>query len=565
MSNEGFVKTQQPCPCGDGSDNTGINANGSAKCFNCGKFFPDYEEALGNKGAAVEYAPAEPKFTETFSEVSEIPDRKLTLDTCKKYGIKVVKNSFGDVVQHIYPYENSFGDEVAVKNRYCAGGKKDFSSTGNLKEAVLFGQNIFKKGGKYITITEGELDAAAVHQMFGSKHWAAAVSVKNAATALNDIKSNLEYLESFDNIVLCLDNDEAGKKAVDKIVKVLKPGKAKIMTLPEGYKDASDMLKANKSAEFVQAFWDAKTYTPSGILNLTNLKQEFFSEEQVQSVAFPWDGLNKAVYGMRRGELLTITGGSGLGKSAVTREIEHHLLTNSRDRVGVVALEENWKRTAMGIVSIEENKRLFIKEIRDQYSEEKIMQSYNRLFEGENADRFFIHAHLGIQDIDDIFNKLRFLILGCDCQWIVLDHLHMLVASYDGGDERQTIDDIMIRLRSLVEETGCGMILVSHLKRANSDKGHEQGIEVALAHLRGSQSIAQVSDSVIALERNQQATDLREANMSCLRVLKDRYSGFTGVGCHLNYDRETGRLTEVDKDLDEFTLYDTIPENKYGF
>ena len=104
---------------------------------------------------------------------------------------------------------------------------------------------------------------------------------------------------------------------------------------------------------------------------------------------------------------------------------------------------------------------------------------------------------------------------------------------------------LMNRLRSLVEETGVGMILVSHLRRASGDRGHEKGIEVSLSHLKGSQGIAQLSDCVIALERNQQAEDIDESNTTKVRVLKSRYTGDTGLACSLRYNTETGRLFEV--------------------
>ena len=94
-----------------------------------------------------------------------------------------------------------------------------------------------------------------------------------------------------------------------------------------------------------------------------------------------------------------------------------------------------------------------------------------------------------------------------ECDWVVVDHLHMLVNVLTEGDERRGIDMLMNRLRSLVEETGVGMILVSHLRRAQGDRGHEKGIQVSLSHLKGSQGIAQLSDCVIALERNQQSDD----------------------------------------------------------
>ena len=134
----------------------------------------------------------------------------------------------------------------------------------------------------------------------------------------------------------------------------------------------------------------------------------------------------------------------------------------------------------------------------------------------------------------------------CISSRIILDHLSILVSGQeDNGDERKSIDILMTKLRSIVEETNIGLLLVSHLRRPAGDRGHEDGREVSLSHLRGSASIAHLSDSVIALERNQQAEDPTEANTTILRVLKNRYTGDTGIACRLHYDKETGRMTEI--------------------
>ena len=191
---------------------------------------------------------------------------------------------------------------------------------------------------------------------------------------------------------------------------------------------------------------------------------------------------------------------------------------------------------------------MYIDHVREQFTEEQIDKMFDILYDGKNKNRVWIHAHFGTNDIDEIFSKLRFMIVGCDCKWIVVDHLHMLVSSLAVGDERRSIDNIMTRLRSLVEETGAGLILVSHLRRVDGNKGHENGVETSLSHLRGSQSIAQLSDCVISLERNQQSDDATEANTTRIRILKSRYTGDVGVATHLIYDRETGRLSEMDTD-----------------
>jgi len=119
------------------------------------------------------------------------------------------------------------------------------------------------------------------------------------------------------------------------------------------------------------------------------------------------------------------------------------------------------------------------------------------------------------------------------------------------GDERRNIDSIMHNFRTLVEETGVGLILVSHLRRIDGNRGHENGIETGLNHLRGSQSIAQLSDCVISLERNQQSEDPIEASTTRVRVLKSRYTGDVGLATHLFYDKDSGRLSEIAMEVEE--------------
>ena len=126
------------------------------------------------------------------------------------------------------------------------------------------------------------------------------------------------------------------------------------------------------------------------------------------------------------------------------------------------------------------------------------------------------------------------------------------------GDERRSIDSIMTRLRSLAEETGAGLILVSHLRRIDGNKGHEKGAETDISHLRGSHSIGQVSDSIITLERNQQSDDPVEAATTRVRILKSRYTGDVGVATHLLYDKETGRLSEIEYSDIEFENSDEM-------
>ena len=543
----GFAKYHLPCPECGGSDPVSVNDDGSGYCFSCTKFFKNYESACRSSFTPENDFCKQPVDIKPYrnnamnnaeGEFVALTDRGISLNSAKTFGVKAIKNLQGEIVKHLYPYyiaNEIVGYKVREQN-------KMFTWKGTGQGSGLFGEQLCQSGGKFITLVEGECDAMAAYELLGSK-WPV-VSIKNGAGgAVKDVKQSLEFLEKFDTVVINFDNDKPGRDAAKKVARILSPGKAKIMNLPEDFKDANDMLRKGSSHAYTTAWWSAKIYTPSGVVNAGDLKDKYFNREKKESVPYPWQGLNQKLYGLRSGELVTLTGGTGLGKSSITRELEHWLITQTQDNVGIVALEEHDMRTLDCLMSIEANDRLYIDHVRENYDQKYLDEIYNKIY---SDGRVWIHAHFGSNDIDEIFSKIRFMIIGCDCKWVVVDHLHMLVSATTEGDERRTIDSIMTKLRSIVEETGAGMILVSHLRRVEGNRGHENGVTVGLNHLRGSQSIAQLSDCVIALERNQQSDDPIDSQTTHMRILKSRYTGDVGMATHLLYDQDTGRLKELD-------------------
>jgi twinkle protein len=174
-----------------------------------------------------------------------------------------------------------------------------------------------------------------------------------------------------------------------------------------------------------------------------------------------------------------------------------------------------------------------------EYGEEELRAAFERSIANWSL---YCFDGFGSYDPDVVYNRIEYMATGLDCKVIFLDHLSILLSGLD-GDERRMIDVTMTKLRSLVERTGIALFLVSHLRRASNDKhAHEEGGRVSLSALRGSHSIAQISDQVIALERDQQADS--ERSLTTVRVLKNRYSGETGVACQLEYDLNTCRFIE---------------------
>jgi twinkle protein len=540
-----FIKQHLPCPKCTSSNAYSIGENGWGKCFACDANVPNALEGL-TEASEEDYVvtsrvvpPANRKaLTEPYRASGDdikfkaLVDRKVDVNTAQKYGVGFRGNDL------VFPYGSS-----AAKVRL--NGEKKFTIKGDWSAYKgLFGQERFSAGGKMLIITEGEIDAMSAFQMMDAKY--PVVSVRNGAqSAIRDCKENYEFIDSFDSVYICFDSDDAGLEATQKVAELFSR-KAKIVKLPNGVKDANDMLVEGRKTEFSVALWRAEQYTPEGIIAGDTLFEEVMKPIQGADVNYPFEGLNKLTYGIRKGELVTLTAGSGLGKSQFLREIVYNILqTTDDEKVGLMFMEESVRKTALSIMSLAANKPLHLPD--SQASDEEKSVAYNATL---GTGRVYLFDHFGSSDVDSIVDRVRYMAKALDCHYVFLDHISIVVSSQSNGDERKAIDEIMTKLRTLVAETGICLICVSHLKRPEN-KGHEEGAATSLAQLRGSGSIAQLSDMVIGLERNGQADDVLERNTTKVRVLKNRFSGTTGPACKLLYSLDTGRMTERHEDEEE--------------
>lgn len=528
-----FVKSGLPCPKCDSSNAYGVDDNGWGKCFSCGANIPPKQASEGSLEDTGRVAlvnaqkrPTEPyRASQADIKYKALLDRGISLNVAERYGVGYTGEDL------VFPY----GDTAA---KVRINGEKKFTIKGDWSSYKgLFGQERFSGGGKLLIITEGEIDAMSAFQMMDSKY--PVVSVRNGAqSALKDCKDNYEFIDSFDTVYICFDNDAPGLEATQKVAELFSR-KAKIVKLPNGVKDANDMQLEGRKTEFSVAVWRAEGYTPEGIIAGDSLFEEVMKPIQGADVDYPFEGLNKLTYGIRKGELVTVTAGSGLGKSQFLREIVYNILNTTDERVGLMFMEESVRKTALSIMSLAANKPLHLPD--SQASDMEKTNAYNATL---GTGRVFLFDHFGSSDVDSIVDRVRHMAKALDCHYVFLDHISIVVSSQSNGDERKAIDEIMTKLRTLVAETGICLVCVSHLKRPES-KGHEEGAATSLAQLRGSGSIAQLSDMVIGLERNGQADDIIQRNTTKVRVLKNRFSGTTGPACSLLYSADTGRMTET--------------------
>lgn len=520
--------------CGS-SDANAYYSDGNTHCFSCGhteinkdnQEFKEVKKVDNFKPSFIEY-----------------PDsiRGINLGTLKKftYGVSSKK--------HTTYYYDSKGHIVAEKYR---DRDKNFAWKGEAKQSVLFGQNLWKPNKKIsITITEGEIDAMSISQMQDNKY--PVVSVPNGANAAKkDIRKNLEWLLGFKEVVLCFDNDKAGQAAVEEVASLFPPKFVRIANLP--LKDANDMIKNSRGFELSIALRDAKPYTPDGILSGQDIIFRLENEKEIESYPFPnfMPRTNDKTKGFRLGELITITAGTSSGKTTLFKQLQHHILKNTDLNQALIHLEEPLEHTAKDLVGITMSTRL---QLNNDYNKAEFLEKAKEVFNAvdeEGNSRISLYDTFGSMDSEDLFNKIRFMVKGLNCKVIFLDHLSILVSGMGtGGDERRTIDFLMHELKSLTIELGCTIFLVSHLNN-NTQTPFEEGGRVTINHLRGSGSIKQLSDGVLAISRNQQAEDEDERNTTQVSILKWRYTGLTGMSDRIIYDGSKGIFIEAGEDFGE--------------
>lgn len=527
MSTSEILRAHLPCPDCGSSDALSEYTDGHTYCYSC--------NALHNSD---ETEPTT-KYDDFISDLSLKPlkARGITESTCRKYQYYFT-NYKGKPCQ-VANYFDENGTLVGQKLRFQ---DKSFAVKGKLS-TTFFGQQLYNNGVRLI-ITEGEIDCLTVSQLLGNQEPVVSIPC-GVQSAKKVFEANLKWLEAFKEVVVVFDNDDAGRKGAKEIEGILSPEKLRIAVLKQ-YKDPNEYYINNKGNELLEALENAKKVTPENIINADTLLDDLLEEpEEVTGYSLPWTvKAEKMIRGVRKGEITMLTAGTGIGKSTMIRELGYHLVMKHGLKIGSMMLEENVLRTSKGYIGLYLNKPVHLSRkgiTNDQYTE-----AFNHTL---GTGNFVMYNHFGSLDNSSILNAIRYMAVTEKCDFILIDHISIAVSGIESNNERKLIDILMTRLRQLCEELGVGLICICHLKRGDGKKSAEEGGSISLEDLRGSQAIAQLSDTIIALERNQQADSDIKKNLVQIRVLKCRQTGDTGIGGKLWFNKERNRLEIPNADL----------------
>ena len=427
-------------------------------------------------------------------------------------------------------------DEQKVYFKYPSGGykvrkkgEKEFYAK-NLKGDELFGMQLFPAGcSKMVTITEGEADAMSAWQMLQNGRFTNPVVSLPGATPSGKLWEKCKgWLDSFEKIILSVDNDEPGRK-VAEVAFDLFPGKVYIMDHGQ-HKDANDFLMNGDGRAYVNSWWSAKKYSPAGFTSgAEGWLEAVRGETPYEYTPTPVEALNKAMRGWIKAGVTIVKAPPGVGKTSLFRYVQHDLVRNRGKVVANLAMEEMKSTTARGMATYELGTNVNTEE--DQHFNNVSEEDFEKALLDVVGDEKFISFDIDPHDpLESTLKQCKHAISVYGADYIFIDHFQRLayLSGVDGATASLT--ELGVKLVELSKRRNVGIIGISHV---NND-----------GHTKYAKSIEEEAIVLLELERDKTTEDIDEKNTTYLTVTKNRPFATTGPAGMLRYDVDTTMVQE---------------------
>ncbi|HEY6018530.1 MAG TPA: DnaB-like helicase C-terminal domain-containing protein, partial [Candidatus Paceibacterota bacterium] len=384
-----------------------------------------------------------------------IARRSISKETHEFFNVKARINSEGKPTAVEYVYPNG-----AIQVRRL--DKKDFFSVSgpdvpSMSEASGWAKDKFPAGSaKAITIFEGADDAMSGYEMLGKYP---VYSVRSASSALRDVRTDYDYLNSFEKIYLALDSDEPGQKAAAEIAAVFEFNKVYHVKLAP-YKDATDFHEAGKTQEFRNCWFNAARFLPEGVVSSFS-EIDAILDNAANEPGHPWPfkTLNYLTDGIKRGRAYLLSGLEGIGKTEFFHAVEYDLAkTDPGANIAIIHLEEPTDENIRKLVGYELRTPTTFADC--SIPVEEIKATYRKV--AGRDDRIHFYNHYGTDDPDVLLAKIRFFVAACQCKYVFFDNITITATGRMQDDERKELDYFSTKLEMLVKQLKFALIAISH-------------------------------------------------------------------------------------------------------
>lgn len=376
----------------------------------------------------------------------------------------------------VFPFLRD-GELINAKHRNI-GQKTDMRQEAGA-EPCLFGWHLIDPRQRSIAIAEGEIDAMTLHQV-----GIPALSVNAGAGNHQWIESDWERLERFSEILLCFDDDEAGRKGSAEVAQRLGIERCRIVTF--GAKDANQwLIDGAGAAEFADALRRAKTLDPDELVSaaefIGGVKSLFYPA--ASSASFPVLLLGKTAldyFEVRPSELTLWTGINGHGKSL----LQSYFL-----------LGQMHQGQRVCVFSGEMRAEQLLKRLAKQATgTDRPTPEYLDAVGAWLQDRMWIFNVLGTASIDRLIEVFRYGARRYGIHQFVIDSLMMCDVPEDGPGAFSAQKEAVQKITGFAKKFGVHVHLIAHPRKGTDESKPPGKLDVS-----GSSRITDAADNVFSV------------------------------------------------------------------
>lgn len=429
---------------------------------------------------------------------------------------------------------NYFRNDELINIKYRGKGK-DFAMSKNA-ELIFYNLDALK-GENACVIVEGEIDCLSLYEA-GIYN---VVSVPNGASS-----GNMKYLDNcwdaFEDkefITLFTDNDNPGNTLAEELARRLGKDRCRKVSYPDGCKDANDVL-LNLGKDAIHAILDqAKRWPVDGVLTMDDLYltvadyyQNGFPKADAAGIG-DFDEL--LTFG--GGQLTTITGSPGSGKSEFIDYISSRLCRNHGWKFAIASFEN----PAPFHVA-----KLMEKHIGLAFGFRKDPAHRMSRAEFDEAIGFLDHHYLFFNilqadvSVMGIINKIRELVLRYGIKGVVVDPWNYIEHKVPHGQtETQYISEALSLFKECALKNDIHIFIVAHPRKLQKDPKGQYPV-ATMYDISGSAHFFNKTDNGISVHRD------HEKQVVTVYVQKVRFSwqGAIGFTCY-HFDTFTRQYIQI--------------------